>query len=112
VTDTITFYTDEQFPLSVVRALRERGVDILTTQEAHHRGAADEDQLRYAADLGRVFVSHDADFLRLHAGNYPHTGIIYVQQGTQVRIVIEELELIAGVITAREMIGQLLFIPM
>lgn len=57
---------DEDFPLSVARALRERGFSVIAAVELPPRGLADIDQLRRAARMGLIFVSHNRrDFLRL-----------------------------------------------
>jgi predicted nuclease of predicted toxin-antitoxin system len=48
---------DEHVPPAVTRGLQQRGVDVLTTQEAGMRGADDEAQLRLAADQERVLFS-------------------------------------------------------
>jgi predicted nuclease of predicted toxin-antitoxin system len=47
-------------------------------------GATDEDQLKFATRSGRVLVTQDADFLRLHkTGTVRHSGIIYCDQGSR-----------------------------
>jgi hypothetical protein len=57
---------DEDFPLPVARALRERGFSVLAAVERPPRGLADIDQLRRAARMGSVLVSHNRrDFSRL-----------------------------------------------
>jgi hypothetical protein len=57
---------DEDFPLPVARALRERGFPVLAAVELPPRGLADVDQLRRATRLGRILVSHNRrDFIRL-----------------------------------------------
>ena len=57
---------DEDFSLPVARALRDRGFSVIAAVELPPRGLADLDQLRRAAQLGRVFVSHNRrDFIRL-----------------------------------------------
>jgi predicted nuclease of predicted toxin-antitoxin system len=57
---------DEDFPLPVARALRERGFSVVAAVELPPRGLADIDQLRRAARMGWVLVSHNRrDFIRL-----------------------------------------------
>lgn len=57
---------DEDFPLPVARALRERGFSVVAAVELPPRGLADSDQLRRAARMGWVLVSHNRrDFIRL-----------------------------------------------
>jgi len=50
----LKFYTDEHVPSAVVKGLRLRGVDVLTTKEAKMLGATDEDHLTFAKIKGRV----------------------------------------------------------
>jgi predicted nuclease of predicted toxin-antitoxin system len=57
------FYADENFPQQAVVILRERGLDVLTAQEAGKRGHPDENQLALARKLHRVLLTCDPDFL-------------------------------------------------
>jgi hypothetical protein len=45
----IRFYLDEDVPYSLSQALLNRGVDVLTTQEANNCGNTDREQLKFAA---------------------------------------------------------------
>lgn len=57
---------DEDYPLPVAEALRSRGFDVLAAVEMPPRGLADDEQLRRAARMGRVLVSHNRrDFVRV-----------------------------------------------
>jgi hypothetical protein len=48
----LTLYLDEHVQLALAEALRARGVDILTTQEAKNIGLDDAGQLAFAAENG------------------------------------------------------------
>jgi predicted nuclease of predicted toxin-antitoxin system len=48
-----------------------------TAAEAGLLGAPDEAHRAYAWSQARVMVTHDADFLRLHAAGAEHAGIVY-----------------------------------
>jgi predicted nuclease of predicted toxin-antitoxin system len=79
-----SLYLDEHVDLELADRLRADGFDILTTQEAGRRGAADEDQLAYATSLGRIIFTHDMkDFrpisIRWSAERRPHAGIVYTR---------------------------------
>ena len=65
--NSIKFYTDVHIPNEAVRQLRIQGVDIIHCSEAGMADAGDPDHLIYAIETGRVMVSCDADFERLHA---------------------------------------------
>ena len=103
---TIRFYMDEHVPNAVGRALRARGVDILTTAEAGMLGASDEDQLERAKTETRVMFSQDQDFLRLAATTPDHAGVVYAHQQTPLGEVIQGLMLIHGVLESAEMAGR------
>lgn len=66
--------------------------------EAGLLGVPDEGHLAYAWSQGRVIVTQDADFLRLHAAGARHAGIVYCAAqvrslGEQVRLLIQIWEL-------------------
>ena len=73
-------YSNENFPLAVVRELRALGHDVLTSLEAGqaNRRIADEDVLDFATSEERALLTQNRrDFLRLHnSGTANHSGII------------------------------------
>lgn len=102
----IKFYTDEHVSKAIAAGLRYRGVDALTTQEAGMLGAADEEHLTFAARQQRVFFTHDADFLRLHAQGIHHAGIVYTQRQQPIGEIIRGLVLIYEMLNAEDMQNQ------
>lgn len=72
----LRFHLDEHVATAIAMGLRRRGIDVTTTIEAGLAGASDEEQLRHALVEGRVMVTHDADFLRLHREETDHCGIV------------------------------------
>ena len=56
-------------------------MDVTTTRDAGLNAAPDSEQLAFARSQGRVVVTHDAGFVRLHRRGHPHAGIVYSQQG-------------------------------
>jgi len=93
---TIRLYCDEDsLRHALVRALRKRGVDVLTVLEAGTTEDQDDRQLAFAASHGRAIYSYNVgDFCRLHAQWLAearfHVGIILAQQqqssiGEQIR---------------------------
>jgi predicted nuclease of predicted toxin-antitoxin system len=99
----IKFYTDEHIHPAIVSALRKRGMDVLTAQEANMLGVSDANHLQFAVSQGRVILTQDSDFLRLHQRKMSHNGIIYVHQKTPMGGIIEGLILIYQVVTEEEM---------
>ena len=99
----IKLYTDEHVHPAIAGALRKRGMDVLTAQEANMLGVSDEDHLQFAASQGRAILTQDSDFLGLHRSRITHHGIIYARQGTSVGGIIQGLTLIYQVLTEEEM---------
>jgi uncharacterized membrane protein len=97
--EKIRYYTDEHVARAVVRGLRRRGVDVLTTPEAKMLGASDEEHLRFASRRGRVVFTQDDDFLRLNAQGFGHAGIVYASQEKPVGTIVSGLMLIHQTIT-------------
>lgn len=72
-------YSNENFPLPVVEALRRLGHDVMTTQESGSAGVAlsDEAVLSFAAEQQRIVVTlNRRHFIRLHEQGTVHAGII------------------------------------
>jgi hypothetical protein len=72
-------YSNENFPIQVVHALRGLGQDVLTIQETGRADAAlpDADVLAYASSLNRVCLTlNRRDFIRLHAVSDQHAGTV------------------------------------
>ena len=70
---------------SLVRALRARGIDVITALDAEMIERKDAEHLDYATQQGRVLCTFNAgDFYRLHtdymAHNKSHAGIILMRQ--------------------------------
>lgn len=78
----VRLYVDEDAGEdAVVKGLRARGIDVLTTVEANRLGATDTDQLATAIRLRRtIYTFNVGDFARLHHEHLQqgieHTGII------------------------------------
>jgi len=107
----IRFHFDEHIPASVAAGLRRRGIDVTTTIEAGLVAADDRMQLAFAAASERVLVTHDADFLRLHAQGVAHTGIAYCRSGELPAGVMQRrLALIHELLTPQEMAGRIEFL--
>ena len=99
---------DEQIAPSLARALRLRGVDVTTSEDAGLNGATDSQQLDFAHEQGRVIVTFDKDFLRLHHAGMPHHGVLFCPSGTHtLGSVLNLLELYAHLATPQEMRNRL-----
>jgi hypothetical protein len=104
VAELIRFYMDQHIPAAVSRGLRQRGVDVLTAQDAERCGLPDDEQLKFATDDARVMVTFDPDFLGLHAGGLEHAGIAWCQERKYtVRDLLHALLLVHSVLTSNDM---------
>lgn len=91
----IRLYLDEDIPIQLAKALRQRGVDVLTTQEAEMAESTDEQQVAFAAENQRAILTHNKrDFVVIHRiyiqDGKEHWGIIVADQnkvGSLVRMV-------------------------
>ena len=113
----ISLYFDEDAEKkSIVQALRNSGIDIITTSEANNLENTDEEQLIWAKKQGRVIYTFNLEvFCRLHqnyrATNLPHAGIIVVEQqtysiGQQFRYILN----LVNTKSARKMQNKLVFL--
>lgn len=82
----------------------------MTVAEAGLLGATDMEHLALAALERRVVFTHDADFLRLHAGDVDHAGIVFAAKQSSIRAVVQGLMMIHAVLTAEDMRGHVEFL--
>lgn len=105
--ERLRFHLDESVDPAVARGLRVHGIDVTTTQESGLRTLSDHDQIRFAAASRRVLVTHDADFLRMHAAQTPHAGLAYCAKDARgIGEIIRVLVLMYEVLNPREMSGK------
>jgi hypothetical protein len=89
---------DEHYPAPVSQALYQRGIDVLTVQDAGRSGLPDLDQLAFATAEDRVLVTFDTDFLDLHRSGIAHAGIAWCQERKYgIGVLIQLLELLHAV---------------
>lgn len=80
----VRLYVDEDAGEdAVVKGLRARGIDVLTTLEANRLGATDAEQLATATSMRRTLYSFNVgDFARLHHEHLQqgreHSGIVVI----------------------------------
>jgi hypothetical protein len=110
----IRFFTDEDVYSAIAPALRNRGVDAISTPEAGQLGDLDEDQLAWAAGSGRVLVTFNVgDFAALHAdwlGVGKHHAGIVVSAQLDLGEVLKRLVHLASALDADAMIDRLEFL--
>jgi hypothetical protein len=103
----IRFQLDENIDHAVARGLRLRGIDVTTASDAGLIGAADVMHIEFAVANGRALVTHDPDFLALHAQGVEHRGLVFVaRHATPVGGIVRFLCLLHECVSAEEMRGQ------
>jgi hypothetical protein len=114
---TIRFYVDEDaMDKDLVRALRARGVDVLTALEVGCIERRDVEHLEYAVTQGRVLYGFNVgDYYHLHTDflrqGRSHTGIVLARQqqysvGEQMRRLLK----LMAVLSADEMKNRVEFL--
>jgi predicted nuclease of predicted toxin-antitoxin system len=107
----IRFHLDEHISAHIAAGLRRRSIDVTATADAGLVGATDVAQLEFAASSGRVLVTQDGDFLRLHAQGVAHAGIVYCQQQSMpVREMLRRVILLYDLLSPEEMAGRVEFL--
>lgn len=75
----VKLYSNENFPMDIVRQLRQLGYDVLTSYEAGqaNQGIPDEDVLTFATQNERAVITLNRDdLITLHSSGISHNGII------------------------------------
>ena len=112
----IPLYLDEDsIKNSLVIALRNAGVDVITASDANKLGCTDEEQLIWATDESRVIYSFNvADFCRLHflymVEGRNHGGIILSKQRYSVGDQLRGILGLINAVSAEEMRNQQVFL--
>ncbi len=107
----IRVYTDEDMYGTIVRALRERGYDAISTPESKNLGQSDPEQLRSAISQQRAIVTFNVgDFVQLHTeylqSHLEHWGII-VSKRLPIGDVVKRMLNLLNNLTADEMRNRL-----
>ena len=110
---------DENFNGDIVRGLLRRNpkLDIVRVQDVGLSGADDPSVLQWAADQGRVIVTHDISTLAKHAfdriaAGEPMPGVFEVKSVAPVGQAIDDLILLAECSVDGEWEGQVRFLPL
>jgi hypothetical protein len=107
---------DVHVPRAITRALRRRGVDVLTAQEDGTARWQDPPLLDRSGALGRVLFSQDEDLLieaaRRQRGGIHFAGVIYAPQlELSIGQFIEELEILAKAGLPADFVNRVQYLP-
>jgi hypothetical protein len=114
---SLPFYMDVHVPAAITEGLRQRGIDVLTSQEDDTRTTEDEVLLERAGQLERILFPQDDDLLQVGA-EWQKTGrvflgIVYVHQlGPGIGRIIEDLEILSTCATADELRNRIWYLPL
>lgn len=115
----LRFLADEDFNRVIVRGVLRTNpkVDIVRVQEVGLRTQKDPAMLDWAAQEGRVLLTHDERTMPAHAyerirNSLPMPGVFVVQQEESVSRIIEEIVLLAECSLENEWEGQVNYLPL
>jgi hypothetical protein len=110
---------DENFNGDIVRGLLRRNpkLDIVRVQDVGLSGADDPSVLKWAADQGRIVVTHDISTLAKHAfdrvaAGQPMPGVFEVKSVAPIGQTIDDLILLAECSDEGEWEGQVRYLPL
>jgi predicted nuclease of predicted toxin-antitoxin system len=105
-------YFDRHIMKRLAADLRDRGYDVLTTEEAGNDTAPDEVQLAFATTQSRALLTFNIrDFAPLHdlwqSNGRIHTGIIVSQQMgyRQYGLILERMQRLLDHLSAEDLVG-------
>ena len=110
----IELYADEDVSVLVAELLRARGFSVTTTRDAGRLGRTDAEQLSYAAEQRKTFLTHNrADFEALahhyFTAGLTHHGVIIAVRRPPRELALKLLTILNRV-TADEMVNQLHYV--
>lgn len=114
----LLFLADENFKGDITRGLlrRQPDLDLVRVQDVGLLSAPDSDILAWAAEHGRILLTHDLATIpefayeRITAGE-PMPGVFAVPRRLSVRQVIEEILLLAAGTKPSEWAGRVFYLP-
>jgi predicted homoserine dehydrogenase-like protein len=116
----LALLADENFHGGIMRGLARRSptVDLVRVQDVGMGGADDEVVLAWAAQNGRVLLTHDVQTItafaygRVEAG-LPVSGVIEVNANLALGQAIDEVLLVAEAMSEEEIVARIIvFIPL
>ena len=115
----LRFAADENFNNDIIRGLLRRNPDlaIIRLQDAGLSGADDSTVLEWAAQEGRVLLTHDVSTMthyayeRIKSGK-PMPGVFEVNRSISLGVVIGDILLLAECSEEREWEGQVRYLPL
>ena len=115
----ILLATDEDFDNRVLSGLllRKPELDILRVQDTELSGMKDPVMLEWAAQTGRVLLTHDKNTISKYAyervrNGQPMPGVIMVKRFVPIGLVIEDVLILLELTSEGEWVNQVKHVPM
>jgi hypothetical protein len=115
----LTLVADENLKQQITNGLRRRlsAVDIVSIRQAGLAGHSDRDVLAWAADEGRIVVTHDTRTMAGHAYNRvtagePMAGVVEVPDTMPIGQAIDEILLVVQLMEPHEIKDRVLRLPL
>lgn len=115
----MTFLTDENFDGRVIRGLLARAtdLDLVRAIDVGLSGADDPDVLAWAAQDGRLVLTHDVSTLvgfayERVASGLPMPGVVEVPNDLRLGRIIDDILMLVGASQPGEWDGQVLYLPL
>jgi hypothetical protein len=113
---SIRLYLDEDsMNQTLLKALRQRDIDVTTVSEVEREGLSDEEQLTWSSQNNRVICTYNIrDFSKLHqqflANGRFHAGILLMKQSFSIGDRLHGLSVLVASVTAEDMNSQMVFL--
>lgn len=115
----IKLLIDENFNHRILRALklRQPKIDYLVVQQTEMQGAKDPELLAWAAEQGRILVTHDLKTIPKYAyhrveSGLPMTGVIALAKDLPIGQAIEELLLVINYMEPGDCANRVINLPL
>jgi predicted nuclease of predicted toxin-antitoxin system len=106
-------FLDENVPPEVEEQLERFGIDVVSVLKLGLLGGDDLSHLKRAHEMGRVFCSHDTDFIHISQEYLEHSGILWMPHESAVHTIgawVRQLREIFIEETAESMAGTFRFL--
>lgn len=89
---TFSFLADEHVKRVFITELRANSYDVVWVDADYEQGVSDSEHLERSQDSGRIILTNDSDFARLH-DDFDHAGIVlYYDQNMSVTEFIQGIK--------------------
>lgn len=113
------FLADENFNNRILRGIRRENadVDIVRAQDTDVYQAADPDVLEWAAQAGRILLTHDIKTMPRYAyervkDGKAMPGVVAIHEDAGIGEVIADFLIIVGASTAQDFENQVVYLPL